>query len=305
MPNKNLLLRLLLFASLVFLIVFMIKNDFLVQPKIYNYKYLTISIIFLLVGFIFDSLTWHGIYSKHAGNSAFRYAIIGSGLYIFAKYIPGKFWLLFGRAGYLSDKFNVELNKSIFLVFVYQVVIIIAGTVTGSLLMFCKPSALGITVILISLIILILFIKYINFFVGLFTNIFNRLFKKELTPIKLERNTLVFASLIGITVWFCWNLGFFFLMKSLLNNPEISFFSAFAFSLSAVGGIIAIFAPGGLGIREGALSFLLLFSGLTLSQTTTIALISRLWFLTGELFIFVLAVIFKILDTRNMLSNKI
>jgi uncharacterized membrane protein YbhN (UPF0104 family) len=74
---------------------------------------------------------------------------------------------------------------------------------------------------------------------------------------------------------------------------------AFAFGLAGSIGIMAVFAPGGLGVREGILTGFLTLAGVDLPVATTIAVTSRLWFLAGELFIFLLAVVLRPRNARE------
>lgn len=68
----------------------------------------------------------------------------------------------------------------------------------------------------------------------------------------------------------------------------------FAFPLSVCFGIIAIILPGGLGLREGIIIGYLVLAGLDTEQATTISFLNRLWFIAGELFIFLLATGFRL-----------
>jgi uncharacterized membrane protein YbhN (UPF0104 family) len=54
-----------------------------------------------------------------------------------------------------------------------------------------------------------------------------------------------------------------------------------------------VLAPGGIGVREGALALLLTSGGVTASKAATIALLSRLWFLVSEIFIFIWGLVIK------------
>ena len=88
----------------------------------------------------------------------------------------------------------------------------------------------------------------------------------------------------------CWlflSIGFW--MMALAIDSNVSFSISFAFPLAAVLGIAAILAPGGLGAREGVLIVLLKASGLLLETATLISVFSRLWFLIGEIFFFLVA----------------
>lgn len=55
-------------------------------------------------------------------------------------------------------------------------------------------------------------------------------------------------------------------------------------------GLLAIIIPGGFGVREGIMVFYLVLLGIPLEIAGGIAVLARLWFIIGEIFIFLLAV---------------
>ena len=101
---------------------------------------------------------------------------------------------------------------------------------------------------------------------------------------------LNFTNSLTILPWFLlqqvtWASGFYFLAQSMSSEP-VSLLTATGFPLAAAYGIIAIVAPGGVGVREGILVGYLVTLGFTTSQAATVAVASRLWFLIGEAFVF-------------------
>jgi uncharacterized membrane protein YbhN (UPF0104 family) len=56
--------------------------------------------------------------------------------------------------------------------------------------------------------------------------------------------------------------------------------------------------PGGLGVREGIIVLVLTATGLDVKVATTISVISRIWFISGEIFIFLMAILSK--NTQNI-----
>ncbi len=63
------------------------------------------------------------------------------------------------------------------------------------------------------------------------------------------------------------------------------------FPLSGTLGILAGFAPGGIGVREGLMVSCLVLAGFEITEAATISIASRLWFLIGESFIFAIGLI--------------
>ncbi len=63
-------------------------------------------------------------------------------------------------------------------------------------------------------------------------------------------------------------------------------------------GVLAIILPGGLGVREGIIVAYLTLAGLDVETATTISFMNRLWFISGEVFIFLLSSILRITGQR-------
>jgi len=134
----------------------------------------------------------------------------------------------------------------------------------------------------------------------IYTSIFHRIF--EYLVLKILKKTinipqLNFKSVLQVLPWFIANWGFwlisFYFLGQSLTLTNVSFNISWGFALAGSLGIMAVIAPGGLGVREGLLTGYLTLAGLGLTDATTIAVASRLWFLVGEVFIFVTALVLK------------
>jgi hypothetical protein len=86
--------------------------------------------------------------------------------------------------------------------------------------------------------------------------------------------------------WLLWGGGFFLLCAG-LSDQMFPFSTLFCFPLATTLGILILFAPGGLGIREGVIVGYLTLLGIALPEAITLSAASRLWFLIGEFFVFV------------------
>lgn len=106
---------------------------------------------------------------------------------------------------------------------------------------------------------------------------FHQLF--ESTELLLKIKPLSFALVISIISWGFECLGYYLVITNF--SAEISLlWSAFSYSFSTIVGAISML-PGGLGITEGSILIMLKNSGLELSDSTAITLITRastLWF---------------------------
>jgi uncharacterized membrane protein YbhN (UPF0104 family) len=135
---------------------------------------------------------------------------------------------------------------------------------------------------------LILFSKYPHSF---FLYLTKKFLKRELNLPFIQ-----FKQILAVLPWYflrwaLFSLGFYLLIFGLQSSALL--YVGLAFPLAGTLGIAVLFAPGGLGIREGVLVAFLTASVFALEDATAISLASRLWFLAGEIFIFIFALIFS------------
>jgi glycosyltransferase 2 family protein len=96
--------------------------------------------------------------------------------------------------------------------------------------------------------------------------------------------SLAFQALfVTISFWFLIGTGFFFLVRSVYSMGLEHWPAMIAvYSMAWVAGFLVFIAPGGLGVREGALS-LLLSSFVPLPIAAVIALLARVWWSMAEI----------------------
>ncbi len=107
---------------------------------------------------------------------------------------------------------------------------------------------------------------------------------------EVEIPSLPFLSTLSLLPWFflvwiTWTLAFYYLVAS-FPGVASSLSVGLGFPLASTLGIMAFFAPAGLGAREGFLAGYLVLGGVPFAQATTIAIAARLFSLVGELFVF-------------------
>jgi uncharacterized membrane protein YbhN (UPF0104 family) len=84
-----------------------------------------------------------------------------------------------------------------------------------------------------------------------------------------------------------WMIAFYFFVLSF--HVEFSIGVIFCWPLGISLGVLSLITPGGIGVREGIVTGFMVLTGMPVETATTIAVISRLWFISGEVFIFVLS----------------
>jgi uncharacterized membrane protein YbhN (UPF0104 family) len=277
--------RYIFYASLIFLVVALIRADYLVIPHIHDYPKLAVSLVLLFLGFLINGMSWARVVRRAGFKVSDSEGIASTGLSIFGKYIPGKIWIIMGRAEYLSKKHGYPRKDLGSYSFDAQFIALWAALLLGTIGMFSVKSfdLYGLSVLLLFTILSLV----------IYTPMFHRIAAFLLSKISgktVTIPTLPFGSVYRLILWFLaywgiWCLSFYFLASSLV--PEaLPFQVSFGFGLAGSLGILAVFAPGGIGVREGILTGFLTLIGLDLPTATTIAVTSRLWYLAGEVFIF-------------------
>lgn len=278
--------KIIIAASLIFLLAGLYYADYLIKPAVYSYAYLFYSVLFLWAGFLFYSVCWGKVLGSEYRDIRNRTIMASAGLTIFGKYIPGRLWILIGRSAYVEKHSAHDLGPLSLLSFKEQIISIWIGFLLGLIgyNLAGNFSIGGITGMAMWLIATPLILS------SLLPNIINRvmarLMKRDVNITPLDWHMIRRVVPYSILNWSIWSLGFYFLVQALVpyNVPVLT---GLCFPLAANIGILAFFAPGGIGIRETMILIYLHQLGVSIPEATTIALASRLWFLFGEAFLFV------------------
>ncbi|MCY1720378.1 lysylphosphatidylglycerol synthase domain-containing protein [Prolixibacteraceae bacterium Z1-6] len=299
MDKLKKLLKVLLYLSFGFIIYYLYTFDYLQFSNVhFNLALLFTSLILLWSGFVVSTLSWKNSLHSHQIQITNQLAIYSHGISVFAKYIPGKVWVILGRASIVSEhKSSLTVLSAISLK--EQLVYLLTGLIVSLFAIVWLPLHplfsvfVGLTACALAL---FLFSKKIHWLI-LVT--IKKLFKKDLDiPYVSIREALpMLKSILGY--WFFWSVGFYILV--LATYPNAPGIIAFAFPISVCYGLLAVIVPGGIGVRESIIVLFLTSAGMETSFAVTISLLQRLWFITGEIFIFGLALIMKnkIQDCEN------
>lgn len=282
--------RYIFYASLIFLVIALLKADYLVIPTIHDPLKLVASFLLLFAGFLLNALSWSRALRHTPYRVRDREGIASHGLAIFGKYIPGKFWVIMGRAEYLALRSGKSRKDLASLSLDAQFIALWAALLLGTLGMISVGGTRVYGMVVLGLFLLLSLVIYTPLFHRMAEWLLSRMLRK---PVKVPR--LPLAGVARIMLWYLmswgtWSVAFWFLASSLVEGA-LPFHTAWAFALGGSIGILSVFAPGGLGVREGVLTAYLSLAGLAVQDATTIAVASRLWFLAGEVFIFLLALL--------------
>ncbi len=283
------LFNILIFISFIFLFIYLIKQD-LIVPEIPEISWLIISFLFVFAGFYASTFSWQVALKSHGKKISHKEAIISHGQAIFAKYIPGKIWVILGRAGYISEG-KEEMKNNSFVSMKEQIIYLWAGLVISAVPTFIFYKFKWISILLVFIIIMISLLLFSAPFHHWVINIFTRIFKKKLDfPVISFKKSLPIILSTSL-IWLFWTVGFYIFMMAF--SDDLVPIMSFAFPLSVSFGVLAIILPGGLGLREGIIVGYLTLAGLDVETATTISFMNRLWFISGEVFIFLLSFVLR------------
>jgi len=280
--------RYIFYASLIFLVIALVRADYLHIPTIHDPVKLIVSLLLLFAGFLLNSLSWSRLLRHTPYRVRDREGIASHGLAIFGKYIPGKFWVIMGRAEYLALRSGHSRKDLASLSLDAQFIALWTALLLGTIGIICVKGGklYGIAVLLLFVLLsLVIFTPLLH---RLAEWLLSKIFRKHVKVPRLSLDKVIRAMLWYLLSWLTWSAAFWLLAASLVEGA-LPLSIAFAFALGGSIGILSIFAPGGLGVREGVLTIYLGLAGLAVQDATTIAVASRLWFLAGEVFIFLMA----------------
>ena len=122
-----------IYLSFIFLVIWLFKSEYMIIPKIKSYFIFSGSLLMLFLAFIFEAFLWKNILQKSNYPININQSIASVGFSVFGKYIPGKVWMVIGKAAYLSEKSNLPIGKLSFLSLQMQFIQSWVGLVFGAL----------------------------------------------------------------------------------------------------------------------------------------------------------------------------
>jgi uncharacterized membrane protein YbhN (UPF0104 family) len=198
----------------------------------------------------------------------------------FGKYLPGKIWLFIGRFYFYESRGKSRRNISVALYFETATLIVSALLLFFIGLIFFKelksiydgePVWWLVPLALLALLSIhpLVFQKILNW-------VLLRL-KKESISLSLSYSTILWVLLVCILAWVIGGIGFYLFVESFLFLPSSQLlFLTGSLAFSSTLGFIALFAPSGLGVREGVLVYLLSWT-MPGPVAVIISVLTRIW----------------------------
>jgi hypothetical protein len=214
------------------------------------------------------------------------------------KYLPGKVWQVLGMI-FLLEKEGVSKKHAFSSVVLGQTLSVISGLLISVLFLgadlysqfFSRKPGLMVAEVILTLVILVFLCypkvleKMVNLGLGIL--------KKEKISIDITVKDVIIYLLSYSLSWLLFGLAFLIFIKAMAQasfNMYPTLTGSFAFSLNI--GFLALFAPGGIGVREGIL-VLLLETYFPAPVAILISILSRLWISLVELSCFLIALLLK------------
>ena len=306
--NKDKLLKALKIIFGVLVVVFLAwyfrKNwdEFSEKIMSVNIGIFIVSMLFYFVYKITLASLWHYITKINGCSIRYEKAVTSYLYSILGKYIPGKVFMLAARLTYYKEE-EAQLSKVTVCFFIENVCTLLGAAMLFIVSLFFFPNELlenykWLTLLLIAAFFVCIHPKIINFVLRLI----GKIFKKNL-EIPMKYSQMLKVVLLFIGNWLIVGFGFFILTKSIYPAAEWSqmLYCAGIWGVSAIMGILAIFAPSGLGVREG-----IIVAGLMLimpqSDAMVISVVSRLWQTIPELLLVAMAFVYS--RTRRLSGRK-
>jgi len=296
--------RVLIFASLVFLVVALWRLDYLQIPYVVSWTRLTLAVLLCGVGTVAGSVTWRSAVQQVGVRVTHSVCIAAVGLSIFGKYVPGKLWANIGRAGYTARMTHTSFSELFGTSLSLQIVTVWSGLGIGLLGLAFTGGTQPLFFLSIGAWLVLGAVLVFSPSEPFLLRIASRL-GVSLPQLKLLRISHIIRVLPWqLLTWGAWALGFYLLVESLQSDP-MPWSVALAFPLAASLGIVAIFFPGGLGVREGVLAGCLTLHGMGLCEAAGVAVAARLWFIVGEVFIFGCGLVAHYVSNTNQSKNGV
>ncbi len=296
--KKDRILKIAKYAVILLIFFFIFRylylnfNSIKLSDLKFNMGFLLLSVLIYFGHELLNAVIWHVItLQNHCSINIFE--AIKLRIYAdFGRYIPGKVFA-YGILLFSYEKRNIPMKK------------IAACTIQEFMTQTMAAVVLSLVSIFASDIKVLEPYKYIflllamGCFIFLYPpvlqfvmNIFFRIFKREKITLSTSFGKVILAVLMFFASWLVFGWAFYFFINSFYPLPvHHYFFVTGAFSIAAIIGAVAVFAPAGLGVREGVVIFTLsiLFSA---AVSSLISILSRLWMTLSE--ILLLAIVFII-----------
>jgi hypothetical protein len=219
-------------------------------------------------------------------DSFFQLCLVNLG-----KYIPGKIWGMFARGSYLKQRHDIDVGRIIQATYIEQMYLLGSGVILASLIVAAISSRpiLWAVAPVISLVIIIasVYQKPLTSMIRFAHRLGRSDATYELQNFDLPAIRQLAMLVMYVVVWLLLSMVMYGLYLALFQ-AEISWHMAAVMTLSCIAGMsagfVAIFSPGGVGVRE-AVSGGILAAYMPMSDAILLVLLFRIWLAVLEVIV--------------------
>lgn len=240
-------------------------DDILKMNFSINFLYLILAFIFVVAAYLANTLTWRQLinsYHKHLQPISITESIAIVNTTQLAKYIPGKVWSYAVQIYWLSKRG-------------YQKSTVLFVNIVATLSTLCAATFIGIIILAVThekimlnssiLLIVGIFAAYAVFIffhtpiLNLVIRLANMVLKKEISYVKISLKQIIRTQILYIITNILFGISIFLTCLSigLSDNFSLEMLVVGSFLLGDVVGFLFIIVPGGLGVRESLMFFIL------------------------------------------------
>lgn len=241
---------------------------------------LVISTILFAFSYFIQIWAWYLITSRLKIALPFKETLESWFYSQLGKYLPGKVWLLVGRFYFYESKGMSRKKISVALYLETVTLLVAAGLLFLVTLLFFKEADSIHRGMRFWWLLPLFPVVFLSLHPWILQRILNWIlihFKKEPLSLSISYVDVLWILLICVMAWMVGGVGFYLFMDSVfpISSHHLLFLTG-ALACSSTLGLIAFFAPSGLGVREGALVYLL---SLIMPAATAVILsiLTRLW----------------------------
>ena len=243
------------------------------------FPFLLSTVIFIFSYFI-QIWAWYLITSKLGIAVPFMETLRSWFSSQLGKYLPGKVWLFLGRYYFYESRGKSRGGISIALYLETVTLMMAAGLIFLVALLLFRGTGLshfGKPFVWLILLFILAFISLHPRVLEKVLNWFLVRFKRERISLSISYPDILWVLFVSVIGWMVGGIGFYLFVDSIFPiSPHQILFLTGALAFSSILGLIAIFAPSGLGVREGALVYLLSFM-MPESVAVIISILTRIW----------------------------
>lgn len=264
----------------------------------FNAVLLVISFIALVAHFLSYAKSWQELMRALGSSISFAQSTWMIATTQIAKYVPGRIWYMVGRV-YVGKKEKIQSEslavsmvlETCLLLITSSIIFLISSMLSGT----CKVGNILASLILLIIAIIIINPRVLNWI----TNFVLRILKRPGVKITPSYTQMLKLSIYYFGLWIAQIVGLYFLVNSIYQFPISSIFTlAGAHTLSWIIGFVVLFAPSGLGVREGVMT-VLLSSILPTPLAIAVSFISRIWMTVFEIVVFFVGLLVKKMSARS------